>query len=89
MINSGCTHTCIDKELVEKEAIPKVKLPKKITSTNADGTFSQNKPIMDFIKINIDINGHKEDLKALVTSLESAELFIRHDRLTKHNPEID
>jgi hypothetical protein len=67
MIDSGCTHTCINKETVSQQAIPRVKLPKPIKCTNLDGSISGNRLIMDFVKVEMNINGHKEDIDAVVT----------------------
>ena len=37
----------------------------------------------------MEINGHKEKLEAVVTPLQSLDLFLGHDWLANHNPEID
>ncbi|KXN93082.1 hypothetical protein AN958_00006, partial [Leucoagaricus sp. SymC.cos] len=37
----------------------------------------------------LDTNGHKEQIEAVVTILESADIFLGHDWLVHHNPEID
>jgi hypothetical protein len=87
MIDSGCTHTCINEETVSQQAIPQVKLPKPIKCTNSDGSISGNKLITDFVKIEMNINGHKEDMDVVVIQLDSADIFIGYDWLTKHNPD--
>jgi hypothetical protein len=89
MVNSGCTHTCINEETVTQQAIPQVKLPKPIKCTNLDGSISGNKLITDFVKVNMNINSHKENIDAIVTRLDSADIFVGYDWLTKHNPMIN
>jgi hypothetical protein len=44
---------------------------------------------MDFVKVEMEVNGHKEDLEAVVMPLDSPGLLLGHDLLTYHNPEID
>jgi hypothetical protein len=89
MIDSGCTHTCINKETVSRQAIPQVKLPKPIRCTNSDRSISGNKLITDFVKVEMNINGHKEDIDVVVTQLDSADIFVGYDWLTKHNLTIN
>lgn len=49
-----------------------------------------NGQVTDSVKLEIEIEGHKEDVKAAVVQLEDrAELFLGHDWLIKHNPEVD
>jgi hypothetical protein len=89
MINSGCTHTCINEKTVIRKDIPQVKLPRPITCTNSDGTISGNKPITDFVKVKMEINGHQENIDTVITHLDSTDIFVGYDWLTKHNPTIN
>jgi hypothetical protein len=89
MTDSGCTHTCINEKMVIRKDIPRVKLPQPIICTNSDGTISGNKPIMDFVKVKMEINGHQENIDAVITQLDSADTFVGYDWLTKHNPTIN
>jgi hypothetical protein len=89
MIDSGCTHTCINEKTVIRKDIPQVKLPRPITCTNSDGTISGNKPITDFVKVKMEINGHQENIDAVITHLDSADIFVGYDWLTKHIPTIN
>ncbi|KXN85047.1 hypothetical protein AN958_11753, partial [Leucoagaricus sp. SymC.cos] len=45
--------------------------------------------ITHYANIDLDTQGHKEQLKAVVTTLDSADIFLGHDWLVHHNPEID
>ena len=39
--------------------------------------------------LEIKINGHKETLEAVVTDLNGTDMFLGHDWLVKHNPEVN
>ncbi|KXN91855.1 hypothetical protein AN958_11795 [Leucoagaricus sp. SymC.cos] len=56
---------------------------------NADGTPSGHKPITHFTSITLNTQGHKEQVKAVVTTLDSADIFLGHNWLVHHNPKIN
>ncbi|KXN92987.1 hypothetical protein AN958_09552, partial [Leucoagaricus sp. SymC.cos] len=56
---------------------------------NADGTQSGHKPITYYADIMLDTHGHQEQIEAVVTTLDSADIFLEHDWLTHHNPKIN
>jgi len=39
--------------------------------------------------LKIEINGHKEQLEATVMDLNRMDMFLEHDWLVKHNPEVN
>jgi len=39
--------------------------------------------------LEIEINGHKEQLEAAVTDLDGIDMFLDHGWLVKHNPEVN
>jgi len=39
--------------------------------------------------LKIEINGHKERIDAVVTDLNSTDMFLEYNWLVKHNPEVD
>ena len=41
------------------------------------------------VPLEIEINGHKETLKAVVTDLDRMDMFLGHDWLVKHNLEVN
>jgi len=41
------------------------------------------------VPLEIEINGHKEQLEAAVTDLNRTDMFLGHDWLVKHKPEIN
>ena len=54
---------------------------------NADGT--KNGEVTKVVPLEIKINKHKEQLEAVVTDLNEMDIFLRHDWLVKHNPEVN
>ena len=54
---------------------------------NADRT--KNREVTRIVSLKIEINGHKKQLKAVVTDLNRTDIFLGHDWLVKHNPEIN
>ena len=54
---------------------------------NADRT--KNREVTKVAPLEIEINGHKETLEAVVTDLNSIDMFLSHDWLVKHNPEVN
>ena len=39
--------------------------------------------------LEIKIDGHTEQLEAVVTDLNETDMFLGHDWLVKHNPEVN
>ena len=39
--------------------------------------------------LEVEINGHKETLEAAITDLDGMDMFLGHDWLVKHNPEVN
>jgi len=39
--------------------------------------------------LEIKINSHKEQLEAVITDLDETDMFLGHDWLVKHNPEVN
>jgi hypothetical protein len=56
-----------------------------MTARNADGSVTGNKQITDFVKLEMEVNGHKEDLEAVVTPLDLPGLLLGHDWLTSQS----
>jgi len=54
---------------------------------NADGM--KNREMIKMVPLEIEINKHKEQLEAVVTNLNSMDMFLGHDWLIKHNPEVN
>ena len=50
---------------------------------------TKNKEMTKVAPLEIKINRHKEQLKAVVTDLNRTDMFLGHDWLVKHNPEVN
>ena len=87
LVDSGCTHTGIDKQLVKNKKIPTKLINFSFEVFNANGT--KNREVTKVAPLEIEINGHKEQLEAAVTDLDSTDMFLDHDWLVKHNPEVN
>jgi len=87
LVDSGCTHTGINKQLVKDKRIQTKKIDFSFEVFNADGT--KNGEVTKVVPLEVEINGHKETLEAVVTDLDRTDMFLGHDWLVKHNPEIN
>ena len=54
---------------------------------NADGT--KNREVTKVVSLEIKINRHKKTLEAVVMDLNGTDMFLGHDWLVKHNPEVN
>ena len=87
LVDSGCTHTGIDKQLVKDKKIQTKPINFSFEVFNADGT--KNGEVTKVAPLEIKINGYKETLEAAVTDLDRTDMFLGHDWLVKHNPEVN
>jgi len=87
LVDSGCTHTEIDEQLVKDKRIQTKPINFSFEVFNTDGT--RNGEVTKVAPLEIKINGHKEQLKAAVINLKSTDMFLGHDWLVKHNPEVN
>jgi len=87
LVDSGCTHTGIDEQLVKDKRIQMKSIDFSFEVFNADGT--KNREVTKVVSLEIEINGHKETLEAAVTDLDGMDMFLGHDWLVKHNPEVN
>jgi len=87
LVDSGCIHTRIDKQLVKNKRIQTKLINFSFKVYNADRT--KNREVTKIVPLEIEINGHKEYFKAAVTDLNSIDIFLRHNWLVKHKPEVN
>jgi len=87
LVDSGCTHTEIDEQLVKEEQIKTEPMDRSFEVFNADGT--KNREVTRFTLLEVEINGHKEQINIAVTDLNGTDMFLGYDWLVKHNPEVD
>ena len=87
LVDSGCTHTGIDEQLVKEKRIQTKNIDFSFKVFNADGT--KNGEVTKVAPLEVEINGHKETLEAAVMDLAGTDMFLGHDWLVKHNPEVN
>jgi len=87
LVDSGCTHTGIDKQLVKDRRIQTKKIDFSFEVFNADRT--KNGEVTRVAPLEVEINGHKETLEAAVTDLDGTDMFLGHDWLVKHNLKVN
>ena len=87
LVDSVCTHTGIDEQLVKEKKIQTKAIDFSFEVFNTDGT--KNGEVTKVAPLKVEINGHKETLEAAVTDLAGTDMFLGHDWLVKHNPEVN
>jgi len=87
LVDSGCTHTGIDEQLVKDKRIQTKPINFSFEVFNVDGT--KNGEVTKVAPLEIEINGHKETLETAVTDLDGTDMFLGHDWLVKHNLEVN
>ncbi|KAL5482964.1 hypothetical protein ACEPAI_9559 [Sanghuangporus weigelae] len=89
LIDSGCTGSCIDEGFVKRYGFPTQKYIRPRPVFNADSTSNEGRLIMEYVVIRMIFGKHEEEIRLAVTLLASSNIFLGHDWLQKHNPEID
>ena len=87
LVNSGCTYTGIDEQLVKDKRI-QIKLINfsfEVLNTNR----TKNRGVIRIAPLEIEINRYKEQLEVIVTDLNKTDMFLGHDWLVKYNLEIN
>jgi len=87
LVDSGCTYTGIDKQLVKDKKIPTKSINFSFEVFNTDGT--KNGEVTKVASLEIEIDKHTEQLEAVVTDLDGTNMFLGHDWLVKHNSEVN
>ena len=87
LVDSGCTYTEINEQLVKDKKIQMKLINFLFEVFNADGT--KNGEVTEVAPLEIEINGHKKQLEAAVMDLDGMDMFLGHDWLVKHNPEVN
>ena len=77
LVDSGCTHTGIDEQLVKDKRIQTKKIDFSFEVFNIDRT--KNGEITKVAPLEVEINRHKETLEAAVTDLDGTDMFLGHD----------
>ena len=87
LVDSGCTYTGIDKQLVKDKRIQTKPINFSFEVFNMDGT--KNGEVTKVAPLEIEINGYKETLEAAVMDLDGTDMFLGYDWLVKHNSEVN
>lgn len=89
LVDSGCTGSCIDEKFVRENNIPTKSLPLPIPVYNTNRTINIGGPIREFVDCRIAVKDHVEKIVLAVTNLGNSKVFLGHDWLQLHNPNVD
>ena len=56
---------------------------------NSDGSRNGEKTIREFVPLEINSNRHIEQIDIVVSEIKETDLFLGHNWLVEHNPEVD
>ena len=79
----------ITRKTVEEKGILTKSLPKPFDVYNSDGSRNGEKTIKEFVLLEINSNGHIKQIDVVVSEIKETDLFLGHDQLVEHNPEVD
>jgi len=77
LVDSRCTHTGIDEQLVKDKRIQTKPINFLFEVFNANGM--KNGEVTRVVPLEIKINGHKKQLEAAVTDLDGTDMFLGHN----------
>ena len=89
LIDSGCTGSCINEDFVKKHDLNMIKLPKSIPVFNMDGSPNIAGRLTHMVQLQVIIRDHKEIMEFGMSNLGTSNIFLGHNWLKHHNPEID
>ena len=87
LVDSRYTYTGIDEQLVKDKRIQTRPINFSFEVYNTDKT--KNEDITRVTPLEIEINRHKEHIKETVMDFNRINMFLEHDWLVKHNPEVN
>jgi len=87
LVDSRYIYTGINEQLVKDKRIQTKLINFSFIVFNADRI--KNKEVTKVASLEIEINRYKEQLEAAVTDLNRMDIFLEHDWLVKHNPEVN
>jgi len=87
LVDFRYTHTGINEQLVKDKRIQTKPINFLFELFNTDRT--KNGEVTRVAPLKIEINGHKEQLEAAVMDLNGTDIFLGHNWLIKHNPEVN
>ena len=87
LVDSGCTHTEIDEQLVKEKQIQTKLINFSFKIFNIDEI--KNREVTKVVLLEIEINRHKKQLEAVVMDLRRTDMFLGHNWLVKYNSEVN
>jgi len=87
LVDSRYTHIGITKQLVKEKRIQTRPINFSFKVFNVDGT--KNREVTRMASLEVEINGHKEQVEVTVINLNSTYMFLGHNWLFKHNLEVN
>ena len=89
LLDSGATDSFIDKGMIDRYGLEVIAFDRPIPVFNADGGRNKLGDITGYVDLEMSIGDHKEIMRLHATSLGQERIFIGHDWLRKHNPDIN
>ena len=89
MMDTGCTGSCIHRDLVQRMELTMIPFEQPIAVFNANGTPNIGGSLTHYVVVQIQIRDHAEHLPLFVTNLGKLDLFLGHEWLDHHNPVVD
>ena len=87
LVDSECTQTRIDKQLVKKEQVKMKPINSLFKVFNVD--ITKNREVTRFIPLKLEINRYIEKINIVVINLNSTDMFLEYNQLVKYNPEFN
>ena len=89
LIDSRCMNTTITRKTIEEKGISTKSLPKPFDVYNSDRSRNREKTIKEFVPLEINSNRYIKQINAMVSKIKEMDLFLGHNWLVEHNPEVD
>ena len=89
LLDSGCSQTSIDYSFVQQHRLTTTPAAVVVPVHNADGSLNSKGSIRSFASLRVTIGDHQELMDMAVVHLDSADIFLGHDWLKRHNLTID
>ena len=89
LLDSGCMGSCISQQFAEEKKLSLHKWEHPISAYNTDGTENNNGKITHYAEMKMIMDGHSKIRKFAVTNLRRPDVFLGHEWLNYHNPEVD
>jgi len=86
LVDSGCMHIGIDEQLVKDKRIQTKPINFSFEVFNTNRT--KNGEVTKVVPLEIEINRHKKILEVAAKDLDGTDIFLGHNWLVKHNPEV-